>query len=291
MASSGRRGSRGIVAYFVLRLSCSHRTPTHLSWQVTHSAQRGDAMGVKNTHIIPAAALLLLSFHLFSVSSFTLTRWNGLCRPRSILSRLVAPYLNLPPMTTKFAADDDENDIESEIDSFLRGDYNHPFAPDAPAPHPGLSPRATIEAVLMALHNLNKPAPSHGAAILQRFCAPLSRAEKWGGAPAVDAWKQVLRGALTPTMLARRIRASAFSVLLDWTSVDVTDGYSMAERDLIGVPSLAFVNAALFFGDGVEPCLVQFTLRRFSGVWLIDTARVSKKELFQASTNETTTSS
>lgn len=81
-------------------------------------------------------------------------------------------------------------------------------------------------------------------------------------------------------MLAQRIRASAFSVLLDWTKLDVTDGYSMEEKELIGVPSLSFVNAALFFGDGVEPCLVQFTLRRFGGVWLIDTARVSKKELF-----------
>ena len=240
-------------------------------------------MGVRN---IPAAALLLLSFYTFPVSTFTLAKQNGLFRPTSIVSRL-------PPMTTKSAANNnnDENDLESEIDSFLRGDYYHPFASDAPAPHPGLSPRATIEAVLMALHNLNKPAPSHGAAILQRFCAPLSRADKWGGAPVVDAWKQVLRGALTPTMLARRLRASAFSVLLDWTSVDVTDGYSMSEKDLIGVPSLAFVNAALFFGDGVEPCLVQFTLRRFSGVWLIDTARVSKKELFQASANETITTS
>lgn len=245
-------------------------------------------MVVKN---MQAATLLLLSFYTFPVCGFTLAKQNGLFRPRSILSRL-------PPMTTEVSAvndnDNDENDeLESEIDAFLRGDYNHPFAPDAPAPHPGLSPRATIEAVLMALHHVNQPAPSHGAAVLQRFCAPLSRAEKWGGAPvvAVDAWKHVLRGALTPTMLARRLRASAFSILLDWTSVDVTDGYSMSEKDLIGVPSLAFVNAALFFGNGVEPCLVQFTLRRFSGVWLIDTARLSNKELFEASNNETSTSS
>jgi len=66
----------------------------------------------------------------------------------------------------------------------------------------------------------------------------------------------------------------------------VTDGCSM-QKDLIGVPSIAFVNAALFFGDGLEPCIVQFTLRRFGGVWLIDSARVSKKELFVQQSNET----
>lgn len=82
-------------------------------------------------------------------------------------------------------------------------------------------------------------------------------------------------------MLARRIRASEiFSGLLDWSKLDVTEGAYAGEKDLIGVPSVAFVNAALYFEDGMEPTLIQFSLRRIGGVWLIDTARKSDKKLF-----------
>jgi hypothetical protein len=81
-------------------------------------------------------------------------------------------------------------------------------------------------------------------------------------------------------MLARRIRASEFSGLLDWTSLDVTEGAYSVQKDLVGLPSIAFVNAALYFSDGVEPSLIQFTLRRVGGVWLIDTARQNPKDLF-----------
>jgi len=110
----------------------------------------------------------------------------------------------------------------------------------------------------------------------------------------ISLWKEILRGALTPTMFARRIRASdEFSILLDWERLDVTDGMAVnpayyagrewdeGQRQLLGIGStVAFVNAAMFFGEGVEPSIVQFTLVRISGVWLIDTAVVSKKEWF-----------
>jgi hypothetical protein len=168
------------------------------------------------------------------------------------------------------------------IDSFLRGDYNLQFADDAPAPHPGLSPGSTIETSLRSLRQLDSPGVSHGSAVLMRFCVSLSRGERWGDATRAgrDPWKEILRGALTPSMLARRIRASEFSGLLDWTSLDVTEGAYLLEKDLVGLPSIAFVNVALFFGDGIEPYLIQFTLRRVGGVWLIDTARHNQKGLF-----------
>ena len=181
--------------------------------------------------------------------------------------------------------DDDDLLLSYAIDSFLRGDYDGEFADDAPAPHPGLGPGAVVDSALRALRNLDDPAPSHGAAVLLRFCVPLTRGDRWGDtssstSSSVDPWKEVMRGALTPSMLARRLRASEFAGLLDWTSLDVTEGAFGLERDLVGVPSIAFVNAAMYFGDGIEPSLIQFTLRRRGGVWLIDTARKSPRELF-----------
>lgn len=177
------------------------------------------------------------------------------------------------------------------IDSFLRGDYNLQFADDAPAPHPGLSPGSTIETCLRSLRQLDSPGASHGAAVLMRFCVPLSRGERWGDSTRAgrDPWKEILRGALTPSILARRIRASEYSGLLDWNNLDVTEGAYSLEKDLVGLPSIAFVNVALFFGDGIEPSLIQFTLRRVGGVWLIDTARHSQKGLFMKK-NESETS-
>lgn len=70
--------------------------------------------------------------------------------------------------------------------------HTGPFAEDAPAPYPKLSPGATIDTVLRSLRQLDDPEPSHGAAVLLRFCAPLSRAERWGG-EGTDPWKEVLR--------------------------------------------------------------------------------------------------
>mmetsp|Transcript_33998 Transcript_33998/g.50762 ORF Transcript_33998/g.50762 Transcript_33998/m.50762 type:complete len:124 (-) Transcript_33998:93-464(-) len=90
-------------------------------------------------------------------------------------------------------------------------------------------------------------------------------------------------GALTPTMLARRIRASEFSGLLDWKRLDLTEGLSIPNTrwSALGVGStVAFVNAAMFFGDGVEPYMIQFSLRKIAGVWLIDDALINKTEWF-----------
>jgi len=156
---------------------------------------------------------------------------------------------------------------------------------------------------------LDEPEVDHGAAVFASFCAELKRGERWGGSVAnrrvgvvvggggergsssgASLWKEILRGALTPTMFARRIRSSdEFSILLDWERLDVTDGmavspsYYLGQRQVLGITgseTVAFVNAALFFGEGVEPSIVQFTLVKVRGVWLIDAAVVSKKEWF-----------
>jgi len=171
---------------------------------------------------------------------------------------------------------------EYSIDSFLRGEYDRPFSEDAAAPHPELSPSETIKNALYALRELDIPEISHGAAVFARFLTPLSRSERWGGSVsgALSSWKEIIRGSLTPTMLARRIRASEeFSVLLDWESIDVTEGLAVpGTNEILG--GVAFVNAALFFRSGTEPSIVQVTLRKISGVWLIDSAVISKKEWF-----------
>ena len=171
---------------------------------------------------------------------------------------------------------------EYSIDSFLRGEYDRPFSEDAAAPHPELAPSETIENALYALRKLDIPEISHGAAVFARFLTPLSRSDRWGGSVsgALSSWKEIIRGSLTPTMLARRIRASEeFSVLLDWERIDVTEGLAVpGTNEILG--GVAFVNAALFFRSGAEPSIVQFTLRKISGVWLIDSAVTNKKEWF-----------
>jgi hypothetical protein len=78
-------------------------------------------------------------------------------------------------------------------------------------------------------------------------------------------------------MLARQLRASsAFSSLLDWTRIDVSEGFAIpSERLELGVgTTLAFVNAALYFEEGESPSIIQFTLRKIGGAWLIDDAVV-----------------
>lgn len=184
-------------------------------------------------------------------------------------------------------------DEEYGIDSFLRGEYDRPFAEDAAAPLPNHSPSEIVDIALHALRNLNDPTTDHGAAVFMRFCAPLSRQDRWGNSSfgsdgssgnmgSGSLWKAIMRGSLTPTMLARRIRASDdFSVLLDWNQLDVTKGTKAMPNEILGYDStVAFVNAALFFGNGVEPSICQFTLKMFNGVWLIDSAVMNKRELF-----------
>ncbi len=173
---------------------------------------------------------------------------------------------------------------EYGIDSFLRGEYDRPFADDAAAPLPKHSPSMIVEIALKALRDLDVPTTDHGAAVFLRFCAPLSRGDRWGGnsSGSISTWKAIMRGSLTPTMLARRLRASEeFAVLLDWEQLDVTEGTKAIPNEVLGLDStIAFVNVALFFGDGTEPSMWQFTLKMFNGVWLIDSAVMNKPEWF-----------
>ena len=193
--------------------------------------------------------------------------------------------------------------LDDAVDSFLRGDHDRPFAADVPGPHPGLGPGEIVDVALRSLRSLNSPEPYHGAAVLLRFCAPLSRSERWGGGgvgggggsgpgggSGLDPLKEVLRGSFTPVMLARRLRASLpLAGLLDWDTLDVTEGLAVPDqtRERLGAgTTVAFVSAALFFGDGVEPSIIQFGLRRIGGVWLLDTAVVSQKEWFTSESSD-----
>ena len=129
---------------------------------------------------------------------------------------------------------------------------------------------------------MDEPFDSHGAAVFMRFCMPLTNSERWGLSSELDPWKTILRGALSPNMLARQLRASSsFASLLDWTRIDVSEGFAIpSERLELGVgTTLAFVNAALYFEEG-EPSIIQFTLRKIGGAWLIDDAVVSKRDWF-----------
>lgn len=223
------------------------------------------------------AALVVLFFHFGS--SFNVPTSRPL-RSQCFLNAKGAEGKKTP--TDDFdptSAPNNDAFLDYSIDSFLRGDYDGTFSDDAASPLPQLSPRETVENAMNSLRHLDDPEPSHGAAVLLRFCAPLSRGERWGSIRD-DNWKEILRGSVTPTMLARRIRASPdFSCMLDFTKLDVTDG-TRTGKDLDGLPSIAFVNAALYFEDDVEPSLLTFQLKLFAGVWLIHTIKKSEKELF-----------
>lgn len=90
-------------------------------------------------------------------------------------------------------------------------------------------------------------------------------------------------------MLARRLRASHFSGLLDWERLDITEGLAIPSTRLeLGVgTTIAYVNAALYFGENVEPNLIQFQLQKIAGAWLIDTAVVSRRDWFLSAEDDT----
>ncbi len=163
--------------------------------------------------------------------------------------------------------------LEYSIDSFLRGDYDRSFSEDAASPLPGLSPTDTVEAALRSLRYMDEPEPFHGAAVFLRFCVELGRGERWGTTTSSAAsWVELLRGSLTPTMLARRIRGSEeFSSLLDWTQLEVSKDTGNSTND-----NVARVEAALSFDDEASgkisspPELYRFELAKMlGGVWLI----------------------
>lgn len=182
----------------------------------------------------------------------------------------------------------DFSESDYAIDSFLRGEYDRPFAEDAAAPTPDYSPSQTVEIAFENLRRLNEPDISHGSAVFMRFCCPLTRNDRWGGSSSsLSHWKQIIRGALTPTMLARRIRSSQeFSALLDWTRLDTTEGMSVPESRLGMESSVAFVNAALYLGTGISPTILQVKLQKLSGVWLIDNISNCQEDLFTSTTND-----
>jgi hypothetical protein len=183
--------------------------------------------------------------------------------------------------------------LEYSIDSFLRGDYDRTFAENAASPLPGLSPSDTIDAALRSLRDLDEPEPFHGAAVFLCFCVELGRGERWGTtgqgiSSSSSTWKELLRGTLTPTMLARRLRASEeFSGLLDWTGLEITeDDYGNAgkkggrDTTVFRDDNVACVDAALSFenDETIEstspPEVYQFELAKMlGGVWLIDSVQ------------------
>ena len=181
--------------------------------------------------------------------------------------------------------DQEQEQLEMSIDSFLNGDSDR-ISADAPIPHPDLTPSEVVDQSLRALRLLDTPFPSHGAAVFQSFLVPLTRGQRWGDSSrsARDPWKELQRGALTASMMARGLRSSQFSALLDWKRLDVSDGAMDPNSDVVGNPSVAFVTAALHFGRGVAPVLIQFTLQRVGGLWLIDSAKRCQMNLF--TTNE-----
>lgn len=187
----------------------------------------------------------------------------------------------------KRSKEEEDAILDYAIDSFLRGDYNLKLdnTDDGQPLHPppGLGPGEVVSMAVRSLRGQNLPSQTHGAAVFLRFCLPLRRSERWGdqAASSVDPWKEVLRGGLTANTLIRRIRASDFAGLLDWNRMDVTEGAFTSDQNLVGLPSIAHVNAALFFEENSEPCLFQFKLQRVGGgAWMIDTIRRSQKGLF-----------
>ena len=168
--------------------------------------------------------------------------------------------------------------LEYSIDSFLRGDYDQPFVEDAAAPLPGLSPKETVEASLQALRKVDDPTPSHGAACFLRFVSPLRRGERWGMAASTSEWKELLRGSLTPTMLAQRLRSSQlFSCLLEWEAMHVVSTES-AEDESVAICTVeldvdnekdAIATNSTTAPNNINTTL-QIKLRRVGGVWLID---------------------
>lgn len=197
--------------------------------------------------------------------------------------------------------------LEAQMDAFLNGEDENDLWWEAERavikPNIVLSPSETVEISLRELRKYEeKDDDTHGilsdtderrrknqyiaSTTFARFLAPLSRSERWGMSHKKDPWKEVLRSTefLTPFLLVRRLRSSPFYVLLDWETLSVTDGLSLSTTTTTSsspAPNVAFVNAALFFGEGVEPCLVQFRLKKHThGFWLIDHATISKKDLF-----------
>jgi hypothetical protein len=104
---------------------------------------------------------------------------------------------------------------------------------------------------------------SAGAAVLLSFCVPLSRGEWWGGSPSSgkDLWKELLRGG-ADSHHARQPSACIGHGLLRPPRLAPAGrhrGYRDGEEgSLIGLQTTAYVNAALYYEDNVEPDIIKF---------------------------------
>ena len=188
--------------------------------------------------------------------------------------------------STTTSNDDNESPLDMKINEFLSGDGLVTLPDNSPSPK-NMGPGEIVETALNSLRNMSTPDDAVGSAIFLRFCAPLQRTEKWGtkfGGNTSEIWKEIIRGSITPSILYRRLLSSSFSILFDWKSLSVTESYSYSSfgRQVnMASTTVAFVNVALFFEEGVEPKLIVFTLKKIAGVWLIENAVFNKHGLFR----------
>ena len=184
---------------------------------------------------------------------------------------------NYPDSNSTTASNNNESPLDININEFLSGGLTS--IPDAPSPLPTMGPGEVVELALNSLRN--KSPPETGSVTFLKCCAPLQRSEKWG-VGNTEIWKEIMRGAITPSMFRRRLLSSPFSILFDWKSLSVTESYSYSSFGRqVNMASTAFVNVALFFEEGVEPILIVFTLKKSGGVWLIENVVFNKPGLFR----------
>ncbi|CAM9571222.1 unnamed protein product [Phaeothamnion confervicola] len=159
--------------------------------------------------------------------------------------------------------------LEAMIDQFLSGEYKG-FTEASPKPRYGQTPEDVVSAVLRALRDGDAPAPFHGAAVVQAFSVPVARRERLR--PSNDPWRELMRGALTPRLLARRLRESRFRVLGEWDRFEVEEarpprgGASAIDRQLRAVLTQD--------GGNDRTVVLAVKLRKPGGLWLIDTVKV-----------------
>ena len=180
---------------------------------------------------------------------------------------------------------------------------------------PNDTPGEILDRALRSLRHLDYPTSNHGATVFLKYCLPISKSDQWGAMSGTatknndNEWTEIIRGSLTSAMLVGRLLTSPnFSILLEWDTLDVTEGYSVESSSITSSfgSTVAFVSAAMFvssssnnsnkYNDEQEidknvpsqsfntkqPVMIQFTLRKqLGGTWLIDKAAViNKREWF-----------
>jgi hypothetical protein len=207
-------------------------------------------------------------------------------------------------------SDEDEDDEDERIDMFLMGAtmmaFDEKSEDGLSMMHASLGPGETVDFALRCLRYPEDGSNNNVNSIfLQQFCVPLSRSERWGNGNNNNnnEWKEIIRGSLTPAMLTGRLLSSPnFSILLKWDRLDVTEGLSIPNNtknysqylcynnnnensnedgnNNNYSSAVAFVSAAMFYSADEDsrttgpPVMVQFTLKKLRGLWLIDKADV-----------------